>query len=251
MPVAALYDIHGNLPALEAVLGELESESLDRVVVGGDVVSGPMPLETIEALLCLKVPVSFVMGNADAEVLAAMSGAVGSAVEAASAEVNWIAQQLEARHQRHIAGWRQTLSLEIPGLGSVLFCHATPRDNTEVFTRLTPDERLGSVFRGVAAQVVVCGHTHMQFERTVEGRRVINAGSVGMPYGPKGAFWVKLGPNIEFRRTCYNLERAATRIRATAYPGAAQFALENILHPPSAEEAVAYFESRALEAKAP
>jgi hypothetical protein len=108
----------------------------------------------------------------------------------------WTAQQVR-EYQDVLASWPLTTSVEIDGLGKVLFCHATPRNETEIFTRLTPEERLAPVFAGVDASVVVCGHTHMQFDRMVGGLRVVNAGSVGMPFGTTGADWLMLGPGIE------------------------------------------------------
>src|SRR5439155_23988438 len=117
--------------------------------------------------------------------------------------------------------------------GDVLFCHATPRNDVDVFTRLTPEERLLPIFAGAAANVVVCGHTHMQFDRTVGGVRVVNAGSVGMPYGEPGAYWLLLGPGIRLRHTSYDLEKAAARLRDTKYQQAEDFAATNVLRPPS------------------
>jgi hypothetical protein len=115
----------------------------------------------------------------------------------------------------------------------VLFCHATPRSDTEIFTRLTAEERLLPLFEGLDAAVVVCGHTHMQFDRTIAGVRVVNAGSVGMPFGEPGAYWLLLGPDVRLRYTPYDLAGAAARIRGTAYPQADDFAARNVLVPPS------------------
>jgi diadenosine tetraphosphatase ApaH/serine/threonine PP2A family protein phosphatase len=125
--------------------------------------------------------------------------------------------------------------MEIDGVGRVLFCHATPRSDVEIFTRLTPNDRLERAFAGVTAEVVVCGHTHMQFDRTISRIRVVNAGSVGMPFGAPGAYWLVLGPELELRRTTYDVEGAARAIRACSYPEAQQFAAQNVLDPPDAE----------------
>jgi diadenosine tetraphosphatase ApaH/serine/threonine PP2A family protein phosphatase len=89
-----------------------------------------------------------------------------------------------------------------------------------------------TIFEGVTAPLVVCGHTHMQFDRSIGDVRVVNAGSVGMPFGDPGAYWLLLGPNVQFRRTAYDLTTAADRIRATDYPGADEFAARNVLSPP-------------------
>jgi predicted phosphodiesterase len=123
----------------------------------------------------------------------------------------------------------------------VLFCHATPRNDTEVFTRLTPEGRLVPVFDGFDVAVVVCGHTHMQFDRTVGRVRVVNAGSVGMPFGGPGAYWLLLGPGVALRHTSYDLTKAAERIRDTEYPQAEDFATRCVLRPPSEEQTLAAF----------
>ena len=84
--------------------------------------------------------------------------------------------------------------------------------------------------------MVVCGRTHMQFDRTIGRTRVVNAGSVGMPFGKPGAYWLLLGPDVELRHTRYDLAKAAKRIRATSYPQAQEFADHNVLQPPSEKE---------------
>jgi diadenosine tetraphosphatase ApaH/serine/threonine PP2A family protein phosphatase len=134
-----------------------------------------------------------------------------------------------------------TVALSIPPIGEVLFCHATPRSETELFTKLTPDERLRPMFADAGAPLVVCGHTHMQFDRTAAGRRIVNAGSVGMPFGAPGAYWLLLGPAVDLRRTAYDLDAAARRIRATAYPKADDFAATNVLRPPAEQQMLAAY----------
>lgn len=130
------------------------------------------------------------------------------------------------------------------GESDVLFCHATPRDNNEIFTRLTPDRRLRSAFEAADASVVICGHTHMQFDRTIGDLRVVNAGSVGMPFGEPGAYWALLGPGIELRHTAYDLVDATERIRATAHPQAAEL---EVLQPPTASKMLEVLEAAALK----
>jgi diadenosine tetraphosphatase ApaH/serine/threonine PP2A family protein phosphatase len=132
--------------------------------------------------------------------------------------------------------------MKIGRLGNVLFCHATPRNPNDVFTRLTPQDRCASLLGALDVEIVVCGHTHMQFDRRIDKVRVLNAGSVGMPFGELGAYWLLLGPEVEFHRTDYDLERAASRIRRTHFPGAEDFAENNVLHPPSEEQMLRAFE---------
>ena len=241
MRVAAIYDIHGNLPALEAVLQDIRRADVDQVVVGGDVVPGPMPRETIESLLDLDIPVQFIEGNGEVAVLAKMAGMGVSRVPEQFREVvRWSALQLRPEHEQ-LLKWPPTCRVDIRGLGEVLFCHATPRSDTEIFTRLTPEDRLLPVFEGLSVPVVVCGHTHMQFDRTIGKVRVVNAGSVGMPFGEPGAYWLLLGPNIQLQHSAYDLAKAAERIRATNYPRAENFVARNILQPPSEREMLEAF----------
>src|SRR5687768_12112618 len=240
MRVAALYDIHANLPALEAVLDDVRRADVDCAVIGGDVLPGPMPRDTIAGLLDLELPVLFIHGNGDREVLCRLSDRetdwYRTAPEPRREPVRWTAAQLDASHERLLAGWPATCRLEIDGLGDVLFCHATPRNDTQIFTRLTLEDRLIPLFEDVQAALVVCGHTHMQFDRHVAGVRVVNAGSVGMPFGEAGADWLLLGPDVRLRHTAYDLTAAAARIAATTYPGAREFAEQYVLHPPSEQQ---------------
>jgi len=129
----------------------------------------------------------------------------------------------------------------------VLFSHATPRNNTEIFTRLTPETVLAPLFTGLDVALVVCGHTHMQFDRAIGSIRVVNAGSVGMPYGAAGAYWLLLDSGIDLRRTDYDLAAAAERVRASGYPMADDFADNNIRHPASEDEALAVFTKAQLK----
>jgi predicted phosphodiesterase len=246
--IAAIFDIHSNLPALEAALDDIRRAGVDGIVVGGDVLPGPMPVETIATLVALDLPTQFIHGNGDREVLARMRGGDSSAVpEQAREALRWVALQLDPEHEQLLARWPPTLSVEVDGLGEVMFCHATPRNDIDVFTRLTSEVALLPVFDGVSARVVVCGHTHMQFDRMVGETRVVNAGSVGMPFGEPGARWLLLGPDVEMRNTPYDLGQAAERIRATAYPQAESFAASNVLHPPSEAEMIEMFTRAGLK----
>lgn len=196
-----------------------------------------MPVETLAALRGLDVPVSFIVGNGDREVLECARGVetewYRQAQDSWRVPVKWNAEQLERDDVEHIAAWPNTCRVSIEGTGNVLFCHATPRNDTDCFTSLTHEKVLMPLFVGLDADVVVCGHTHMQFDRIVGGVRVVNAGSVGMPFAAPGAYWLRLGPEVEFRRTDFDVVAAAARIRATKFPQADAFAESNVLHPPS------------------
>lgn len=248
MPIAALYDIHGNLPALEAVLDEVRAANVDRVIVGGDIVPGPMPRETLTRLLNLGLPTQFIQGNCEVADLAEMSGQVPKAPEQVRVNIRWAARELDLDHVQLFAGWPKTLRAHVPGIGNVLFCHATPRNEDEIFTQFTAEDRLLPAFAGLDdLDLVVCGHTHIQFDRTVGKIRVVNAGSVGMPFGEPGADWLLLGPDLQLRHTPYNLAKAAESIRATKYPGAEEFAANYVLSPPAAEKMLALYSQHELK----
>jgi predicted phosphodiesterase len=245
--IAALNDIHGNLPALEAVLADVEAAGVERIVLGGDIAFGPMPRETLERIFSLGERVVALYGNADRELVSVFDGGAPnpSFPDEMREAIGWAGHSLERRHRDYLAGLPPTLTFDVDGIGEVLFCHATARNDLEIFTEASPDERVAPMFAGVRSLLAVCGHTHMQFDRRIGDVRVVNAGSVGMPYAEPGAYWLLLGPGVEFRRTAYDLDSAAARIRATDYPAAEDFAANNVLRPASTAEVTAIFEQRA------
>lgn len=252
MRIAALYDIHGNLPALEAVLDEVRRARVDRIVVGGDVVPGPMVREAFARLRALDVPVDFLYGNCEFAVLAAHAGRESGYKLPAEvlATLRWTAHHLDAHELAFIATWPKTVSIHIDGIGDTLFCHGTPRDENEIFTNLTPEDIVEPMFDGVTASLVVCGHTHMQFDRTIGRTRIVNAGSVGMPFQDPGAYWLLLGPGVELRHTAYDLDAAVARVRATGYPDAEDFAARYVLQPPSPREMLEAFTAFSIRSTA-
>jgi putative phosphoesterase len=207
--VAAISDVHGNLPALEAVLAEIERERVDAVVSCGDL-AGPFGDDCLERLYALGDRLHLLRGNADER-----------------------------------DDWPLTVQLDIDKIGTVLFCHGSPRSENEILTRVSDDQRVVAALGGVEAGMVVGGHTHVQFDRIVARWRLVNAGSVGMPYeGVPGAFWALVGPDVGLRRTEYDVESAAAAIQATSVPGAEDQA-QWLRDPPDPDEVSAYFEEQA------
>lgn len=233
MRIAALSDIHGNLPALEAVLADVEREDVGAIVVAGDSVSGPWPAEVFDRLEA--VGARIVRGNTDRLV---------EMHETHSRRAAWNEARLGAQRLSSVAGWPLTLELEVDGLGAVLVCHATPVSDEPIYTPLTPDDELIAVLGPVEADVLVCGHTHLQYDRKLSsGLRVVNPGSVGLPYeGRRGAFWALLGPDVEFRHTEYDVERTISAIRELGAPVEEQ-QLELLADPPAPDVAAAEFET--------
>jgi predicted phosphodiesterase len=245
MRVAVLSDIHGNLPALEAVLAEVEREAPDAIVVGGDNATGPMPRQTLDRLAALDGEIHYIMGNADRELVATFDDPPSTPGDAPGGAVTaWAAAQLDRAHRDALAGYAPTVTLDVDGLGPVLFCHGTPRSDTEIITILTGPERLAPMVDGVAERTIVCGHTHRTFDHVVGDRRIVNAGSVGMPYeGDAAAFWALLGPGVELRRTAYDIEAAAATMRAAGLPDVDELVLrESLLEPANPDEVARYFE---------
>ena len=253
--VAVLNDIHANLQALDAVLDEVRRPSVEAIVLGGDVLPGPMPIDTLDCLRDLDVPVRAVYGNGELALLAQLDASDPAAVtywgttgggplpDKYKEWMRWTARQLRPDDTRVLRTWPLTLRLEIAGIGAVLFCHGTPTSEIDAFTRTTPEDVLRPVFDGVDASVVVCGHTHMQFDRMIGSTRVVNAGSVGCPFARTGADWLLLDGAVQLRHTDYDIEAAAAQMRAGAFPGADEFA-NNVVNPPS-EEAMLQAFSRA------
>jgi predicted phosphodiesterase len=234
--VAAIYDIHGNLPALEAALSAIDASGADLIVVGGDIAWGPLPRETIERLLALGARARFIRGDADRDVLASLAGEPDP--DDATAMVSrWCAEQLSEEQREFLRLQEEALAIDVDGLGPTLFCHGSPRSDRDRITVATPTEKVLPMLAGVGERVIVCGHTHAQFDRWVGGYRVVNAGSVGLQFGERGAYWAILGPDVDLRRTDYDYEDAVTRILAKQGPVAAQFA-ERVLAPPPARTAV-------------
>jgi predicted phosphodiesterase len=204
-----------------------------QLVFGGDMAAGPFPVEALDRIMDLDA--IWIRGNADRELLSDEIPEGGLISE-------WVVDQLEDRHRAFIAELPDTAQLDVEGIGRVLFCHGSPRSDEEMILRTTPEEWLRDMLTAVEADVVVCGHTHMQFERVVNGIRVVNAGSVGLAYGGPGAHWLALGPGIEHHRTPYDNEAFADHVAASDWPLAERFAEENVRNHPSEEEVLAFFE---------
>ncbi len=233
MRVAALADVHGNAPALAAVLEEVEREDVDLVVFCGDLTWGSLVQETLALVRDLGVPARFVRGNADR--------AVGSDLEGRG---EWMAAAHTPGDVAFLRGFETTVLVDVDGLGPTCFSHGSPRSDEECVTRRTPDERVREFTEGIDAGVFVTAHTHMQFDRRAAGLRLVNPGSVGLPYETTpGAYWALLGRDVELRRTDYDVEDAIARMRATDDPRA-EAVVSMMLQPPSRDEVVEDAERR-------
>lgn len=241
MRVAVLSDIHGHLPALEAVLAEVDAAGVDAIVLNGDLADGPLPAQVIDRLAELGERAIWVGGNGDRWLAAAFDGTFQPTGSPADAWMTWGAGQLSQAHRDRLAGLPLTVTVDVDGLGPVAFCHATARDDNEIILVDSPVQHYRDAFAGLREQVVVIGHSHMPFERLADRRRVINPGSVGMPYGHLGAAWALLGPDVVLRRASYDVDAAARTLAASTMPGIEEFIAENVRAVPSDADALAVF----------
>lgn len=244
--VAVLSDIHGVLPALDAVLREPDVLAADLIVITGDHAAGPQPVEVLDRLRALGDQAVLVRGNADRE-LAEI--ARGELPEGQAWEIDlWAAQQLRDDDVRFLAELPHPVTIEVDGFGPVVFCHGTPRDDDEVVLVDTRLDRWAEVFAELPDDVrtVVCGHTHMPFMRLVDERIVVNSGSVGMPYGRVGSSWALLHHGqVQLRHTALDVDDAVEKVTsASAYPDSRRWAQEYIRAVASDAEAIRTFGPR-------
>jgi predicted phosphodiesterase len=239
--VAALADVHGNALALEAVLADVDRERPDRIAFLGDLTWGSFPQETLDLVRSVQDRAVFVRGNAERDLVAFWDG-VERGEEAISERARWMVKRHSREQRDFLAGFVDSLVLDLDGLGPALFCHGSPRSVEELVTEATPDGRMRELLADVEEAVLVTAHTHVRYERRVLGKRTLNPGSVGLPYeGRHGAFWALLGPDVDFRRTEYDVEGAAARMRATGGPRVDEM-IELLLRPPSRTEAIEHAE---------
>jgi putative phosphoesterase len=240
--IAVLADVHGNLPALRAVLAQLDREPVDAIVVAGDVSSGPLVRDALELLEARPEPVHWIAGNSERETVAVFDGGEipdGAAGRAAA----WSSAQLDRRWRDTLAGWPIAVALD-----GVRFCHGSPRRDDEILTRGTPDAVLAAALADVDEALVVGGHTHQQLIRHVREDLVyVNAGSVGLPYeGRTSAFWMVVADGVaQLRETTYDRAAALAELRASGHPELDDLLDDSLLHPVDPDWITAFLEHTA------
>jgi putative phosphoesterase len=243
--VAALSDVHGNVPALEAVLADIEASGAELVVFCGDLTWGPDPSGTAALVASLGERAVCVRGNGDRFVGELLAGRPPT-----TPRERWVPGRHSPEAARFIAGFHFNVVVEIAGLGPVRFCHGSPRSDNELITPGTPQERFRELAAGIDERVLVSGHSHLQFDRIVPdgaggGWRSVNPGSVGLPYheGEPGiACWALLGPGVEQRRTRYDVSAAVERSVTTGDPGCDAYT-RLLLTPPTPAEIITLAEA--------
>ena len=242
MRIAVLADVHGNAPALRAVLAEIDRESVDAIVVAGDVVGGPLVRESLELLGARQEQIHWVKGNSEREAVAAYDGAPVSDDPSGRAAA-WSAKALDRGWRNELESW--SISLSVDG---VCFCHGSPRSDDEILTRSTPDQILLEALGEVSERLVVGGHTHQQMVRTLPGGiTYANAGSVGIPYeGRPGAFWMVVESGTpRLRETAYDIEQARAELSRSGFPDVQDQLGDSLLAPVDPGSVTAFFEQSA------
>jgi predicted phosphodiesterase len=230
--VAALADVHGNAPALEAVLADVAAERPDLIVFCGDLTWGPLPVETYELVRGLNA--LYVRGNMERALFE----------DHTSEEARWIVDRHGPELLEFARGFATHHVVEVDGIGPTRFVHGSPRSDEECVTVETPVERVREFLDGVPEHALVTAHVHVSYTRELDGVRLLSPGSVGLPYeGPTGARWALLGPGIELRRTEYDVEAALDRMAAAGLPGWDEYA-ELLRSPPPPAEVIADAEQR-------
>jgi len=239
--VAALADVHGNAPALEAVLADVGRAAPDLVVFCGDLTWGSLPRETLALVRALEIPARFVRGNADRAVLELSAGPM----DEPHPREHWMLQQHADVDLALLSTFEPTVTVDVDGLGATCFSHGSPRSDEECVTELTPGERVHEFMARRHERVVVTGHVHLQYEREVDGIRLVGPGSVGLPYhgAPGTAYWALLGPGVDLRQTSYDVEQTVSRMRETGDPTVERI-VELMLRPPSRDEVLEDAERR-------
>jgi diadenosine tetraphosphatase ApaH/serine/threonine PP2A family protein phosphatase len=240
--LACLADVHANVAALDAIIASDDFATADAVAFLGCLTPGPEPQAVLQRCAQLAVPTYFLAGNGERAVIELAEGRTHDDWFAG----RWILDRHGVEGVAAIRSWPTGLIAHVAQLGDVRLCHGSPRSDIELLTPRTNADRIEAATADVDQRVVVHGHTHLQYERTVAGRRIVGAGSVGLPYtsGEFSAHWVLLGPGIELIQTPYDLSRTRSRIKDSSYPDP-RF-LDTLEHPPSPEEIIEDAERRCV-----
>lgn len=222
-------DIHGNLPALEAVLADMHDRDLDNnwYCLGDLVGYGVYPNEIVEAIRSRDIPT--IMGNYDQGV-GISSDDCGCAYKTAEDEargklsIAWTNERTTDDNKAYLRTLRENIPVQVGDL-RVLLVHGSPRKINEYLYEDRPDDSLERIMDGIEADVLVCGHTHLPYHRVLpSGRQIVNAGSVGKPKDNNpDACYITLSAEgdqlqVEFIRVPYDVESIATAIEASDMP---------------------------------
>lgn len=223
MRIAIFSDIYGNCLALDAMLADLESQSVDQMICLGDAIQGgPQPAQVVARLRHLACPV--VMGNADAWLLTGEETGDEQFSSERLRQMNevrlWSLAQLSAADQAFIAGFQPTVELALPEERRLLAYHGSPKSFDDVILPDIAQEKLAAYLSDHTADVYCGGHTHVQFVRRIGAGAQIhfNPGSVGLAYShhqPEGEFQVD--PWVEYAILTATMHYCALEFRRVAF----------------------------------
>jgi putative phosphoesterase len=213
--LAVLSDIHGNLPALEAVLAVLEDDPVDELVCLGDVAVGPQPTETLDRIRTLGCPV--VMGNWDAWVIEGFPQVQEDPWKRFVEQGEWWARKLSPDDRAFIRTFEPRLELQLGGTEIIGF-HGSSSSYDDMILATTPHEELLRLLADYQQPLMLGGHSHVQLVRVVEGRLLVNPGSVGLPFRgvPLGELQ-RMSPWAEYALVRIDHGRASVELRRTRY----------------------------------
>jgi len=234
--MALLSDIHGNLPALEAVLSDIEAQTAPDVywVLGDLVAFCPWPAETLARLRALP-NVALLQGNTDRYLVTGRRPAVPvrspddwarmpDALAVRDALFRWTVERLSYADYEFLRDLPPRLEMDVPGYGHILAVHATPADDETNLYPDTPDDEIRPHLAGLDARLLLYGHTHRPVDRTVGSVRLVNPGSVGLPLDGD--------PRPAYALLDFEGERCTVTIRRVEYDLEAVIAeLERVEHP--------------------
>jgi len=249
---AFVSDVHANTWALEAILAELAAAPVDALVLNGDLTWGSFPSRTADLVRAARQRfphVVLIRGNAERAILDLADGELTPG----RPREHWMLAAHRASDIDLLRAVAFQVDIEVAGVGVIRACHGSPRADIETITPGTPIERLAEATEGVEADVLLTGHTHLQFNREVTGlpriRRSVNPGSAGIPYGGAvpGAYWLRVdcgpGDPFDFRITEYDVDGYVDAMLRTDDP--VRETIAGILRkPPTEAEIVADSEQR-------
>lgn len=215
MRLALIADIHGNLPALDAVLAEISREGVDRIVCLGDISLGPQPAETLERVRSLGCPV--VMGNWDAWFLQGMPQFDGQLGEVLGDLRAWSVEQLSSEQRHYLTEFRPTVEVALPEGATLLAFHGSPRSFEDSIFATTPDEEVEEMLAGRTALVLAGGHTHFQLFRRLGESVLLNPGSIGLPFRRPHRGIMEIAPRAEYGLVQHDGDRLSIELRRTAF----------------------------------
>lgn len=241
--IVVLYDIHGNFPALESVMNEIQDD-VDHLVIGGDVILGPMSNECLDLLKESTVPLNCIKGNCETAVLNYLDDQPLPALQPqVMEEIKWTAHHISTDHLRWTRSWPENFIYTHPTAGKISFYHSAPGDENAIFTEETKEDILDMLFQNDHSNIIICGHTHIPFDKKLKNKRIVNAGSVGMSFNGPGAQYLTINSGINFICTNYNTHRASEFFRQTTYPNVSNFINNFILNQPKKEAMLTIYKS--------